>query len=556
MNIIYEKNGYIFIHNEDSNIDLPSWITSDYPNRDPYFLLNTITRQKFKEFFLPLLKTGTFKIATNLYNYIKSFEQNISTPLVIKPITTIRDIELKTHQISALNNMLTHNKYALFYGTGTGKTLIAISYIYSHINHYIINDDIKVLIKRIVIVTPKKVVPQYEEECRKYLGEFYNINTTGDCTNHYTITILNFESLHKLKVPWCDCLIIDESHKAKSYTSNINKQLRELSEKTTAIYLFTGTPVDKSRHEIFPQLAILDSTVYPSKTLFNYRYFHLDDYHNPKSEKKHLSEELTTMIQAYSDAVKTTEVVTLPELHNIIVNCDHPEDYHDEIGKKSFCYINNPDDTVNAKYLCICDTPTMRRIKQQEICSGFLLNIEQSIKDSEGNELKHNVVDMILYTKTLKQNKLQNLLEANKFDRGIIFTCFKNEIPLIQATLYRVFHKKNWSIIDGSTSKSETLRAKKQLEAKEIDFIIANVNCTNAGLDMYFINKVLFYSLPDSYITYHQCVSRIYRMGQTQPCYVYHLICKDSVETAKYKALKHKKSFTNKFYDSYKEAKS
>jgi superfamily II DNA or RNA helicase len=554
MNVLYEKNGFIYIHNEDLDIDYPDWITTDYPTGDPYFLLNNTTRIHFKEFFLPYLKEGKFKISKILYEDIKNFVQNPARDAPTSMFTYIGSIKLKPHQINAINNMLTHKRFAFFYGTGTGKTLIAISYLYSYISEAIAEVDKPFIYpkKHIIIVTPKKVIPQYEEECKKYLKDFYKINTTGDCSNPYTITIINFESLHKVKCKWCDCLIIDESHKAKSYTSEINKQLRVLSNKSDEIYLFTGTPIDKSRHEIFPQLAILDERVYPSKTRFNYRYYNIDDYHNPKSEKGFFKDEITDMIQSYSEAVKTTDVVDLPELENVIIECNHPEDYHDELRKDSMCTVNIPG--TDATGICIADTPATVRTKQQEVCSGFLLDIEVRKLDFYGKLIKKYKEDkIVLHTKILKQHKLKELIEERKFTRGIIFTNFTAEIELVQEVTTNLC--KSSVIINGDTPTSKVNEYKELLRKKDIDFIIANVNCTNAGLDMYFINKVLFYSLPDSYITYHQCVSRIYRMGQVHKCYVYHLICKDSVESAKYKALSTKKNFTNKFYASYKEVK-
>ncbi len=553
MNLIYEKNGFIYVHNETLDIELPEWITTDYGG-DPYFLLNETTRILFKNYFLPFLQSGHFKISKVLYDDIRNFKQNPTRDPEVTGIDTIRGLSLKAHQVNAINNMLTHKRFAFFYGTGTGKTLIAISYLYSYVidsilaTDGIISDTLK---HNVIIVTPKKVVPQYESECRKYLGTFYDINTTGDCTKPFTITIINFESLHKVKCKWCDCLIIDESHKAKSYTSEINGALRQLAKKSDEIYLFTGTPVDKSRHEIFPQLAILDNKVYPSKTRFNHRYYNIDDYHNPTSEKRRFKDEITSMIKAYSEAVATTDVVDLPELISIVVDCPHPEDYHDDLKKRNITTIAVP--SMPTKGICIADTPTIVRTKQQEVCSGFLMDIEFTERDIYGRAISTIKTNEYLHTKTYKMSKLKELIKEGKFDRGIIFTCFTMEIALVIDVIRE--SGKSCAVINGDTPSSKINEYKEKLHKKEIDFIIANVQCTNAGLDMYFVNKVVFYSLPDSYITYHQCISRIYRMGQTQKCYVYHLICKDSVETIKYKALSNKKNFTNKFYASYKEVK-
>ena len=59
------------------------------------------------------------------------------------------------------------------------------------------------------------------------------------------------------------------------------------------MYLFTGTPQDKSRHEILSQISILDHRVMPVKTRTLCRYFNQDDYFQPSTEKKAFSKELT-----------------------------------------------------------------------------------------------------------------------------------------------------------------------------------------------------------------------------------------------------------------------
>lgn len=526
MNTIYELNGFICIDCEDS-IELPSWVTTDYTTGHPYFLLNATTKKLFIDYFGPMLERKMLSINSYLLEDIMSFEQNSPRLPECDLISEYKDIILKPHQIEAIRLMITHKRYAFFYGTGTGKTLISIFYLMS------------ALPKNVLIVTPKKVVAQYQNECAKYLSEWYTFNDTT--VSDYNIVVTNFESLHKVKYKYIDCLIIDESHKAKNYMSNINCELRKIAKICTDIYLFTGTPIDKQRSEIFPQLAILDSRVYPGKTKFNYRYFNIDDYHEPKSEKSIFKKELTQMINDYSFGVKTTSVVTLPEINYIKTPVPHP-DYYDELYKERFLYIKT---SVN-KYLSVADTEAMLRIKLQEICSGFLLNTELRRDD---NTIEY--IDKKLKTYTLKYNALKELIESKTFESGIIFTCFDKEITIIKELLNALSIK--YAVINGETSNEECFTIREQLKDKSIDIVIANVKCTNAGLDLYFINKVVFYSLPDSYITYHQCCSRIYRIGQVRDCYVYHLVCEDTIEELKYKLLSRKKSFTDSLFKAYKK---
>lgn len=537
MNYIYEKNGFVYVKCDDPSYEFPDWITTDFSAGDPYFLLNTYTRKKFSEYFLPLLKSGVFKIHKDLYYDIKTFVQNPTIPCDKPLITHYKDITLKKYQETAVNLMLTHKRYALFYGTGTGKTIISIFYL-------LITRP-----KRVVIITPKKVISQYEAECSKYLNTWYTIGGTNVEDNK--IVIVNSESIHKLNYKWIDCLIIDESHKAKNYMSDINKQLRDMSTRCSNIYLFTGTPIDRLRHDIFPQLAILDYRIMPSKTRFLFRYFKIDLYKNPVSERRNLTEEITTMIKDYSHGVTTKSVVELPPINYIKVDAIHPFDYYDKLYKERFLQVELDGET----YTAIGDTPTTLRVKLQEICSGFLLNTEKETKKKTPE-----YCDILLPTATIKQNVLKKLLRDKTFEQGIIFTCFDLEIQLIAEVLDNEKYTRyprdiKYAIIDGKTKVEDCNKIREDLRLEKIDIVIANTKCTNAGLDLFFLNKVIFYSLPDSYITYHQCCSRIYRIGQLKECYIYHIICRDTVEQQKFKALSMKKSFSTKLFNTYKEDK-
>ena len=243
---VYELNGFYYIKDSDAYYD---WL-SDQDNT-PYFVLNNVTRQKFIQDILPLIKSGQCACDKKVLDKIRYFDQapkrNLPEPLVLIEPDPINK-PLMPHQIESVTRMVTYPKYGFFLGTGTGKTLIAISFLMT------------MEIKKALIVTPKKVIGQYKTELDKYIPG-----------NQCVVT--NYEQVINYVNQDFDALILDESHRAKNYSSQISANIKQISQKTPNVYLFTGTPQDKQRHEIMAQLYLLYDHFMPGKTRFINRYF-------------------------------------------------------------------------------------------------------------------------------------------------------------------------------------------------------------------------------------------------------------------------------------------
>ena len=61
-------------------------------------------------------------------------------------------------------------------------------------------------------------------------------------------------------------------------------------------------------------------------------------------------------------------------------------------------------------------------------------------------------------------------------------------------------------------------------------------------------NKIVYFSLPLSVENYMQSKKRINRIGQTKPCFYYHLITKNSIDEKILKALERGVDFTNELF--------
>ena len=443
---------------------------------------------------LDVLKNGGIKYVTNF-----------RAPNIKK----IPGIDLFEHQTEAVENMLTHSGYCLFLGQGTGKTLIALSFLYNMNRAGLY-----------VVVTPAKVIDQYKSEAKKYLQRDWVILDKLDVVpkDKKVLFVINYESASKLRGHTINVLLLDESHRAKSYSSLINKTLRGLN--VGCCYLFTGTPQDKIQSEIMYQLAIINKLFVGGKTLFLNRYFILDDYFNPK--KCIRPDEINEMIKSVSTGYETEALVELTDKNVHKVMCGKISDDYKTLAKDKLL--------IKDGITVVADSDVKARMKLRQLASGFCM--------SDDGEIIHSSKD--------KLNELKKLL--TKVKHGIIYTNFDQEIKDVLTILTEGV---DCEYVNGK-SKGNDQKIRDFKDGK-YPYLVINAKSGNAGLDLIVTNNIIFYSLPESFIVFDQCQARIRRIGQTKACNYYYLLVPGSIDVDILRALTNKQSYSSKLFKIYEK---
>ena len=505
---VYERSGIIYLKGFNELLD---WCQED--PKDPniqYCPLNKLTREAFKREVLPYIVNHTCQIKKPVYELIRTFKQNPveeNIPELIEP----PGITFTETQNQGVSKLLAHKKFGLFFGTGTGKTLIAISVLLSrHINSAI-------------VATKAKVVNQYKSELDKYIPG-----------NNYIVT--SYEMLPHYINQTFECMILDESHMVKNFRSQANENCRKISSRCKYVYLFTGTPQDKRRHEILSQIAVLDPRIMQVKTRIYNRYFRLDDYYQPKSEIRQFSKELTEIINDYTWGKQSKDVFDEIPTKEYIVECNHPPKYYDKLFKDRI--IENND------MYCVADSPAKLRLFLREICSGVIHWTPMNNLDSEGNIIPSK-------EQVFESTKFKPLCKIiHNIPQGIIYYEFTGSLKEIERAL--LLEHRSYVIVNGHTTPSKTKKAVNAFKSNQVDYIILQSRSGDAGLDFYNANVTIFYAIPESYIVFHQCKSRIARYNQTKECIYYYLLCKDTVEDKFiFNSLKKKQTATDKLFKNY-----
>ena len=514
---IYMYKGFVMFNPKGNqtlyNKLAESVFLTKHPKNPEFYCMANNTGLKFMQHF-SLYFSKNYKIDKEVADwmsygkhfYVKPHRKKLKLP-------TFEGITWQDHQKKALTLISKYKQYCIFLGPGTGKTLIALGAIKMletlESNH------------TYLIVTPKKAIEQYAGEIKKYLPEARIITDTKEKPEGFSIVVVNYESVSKFKDYEYFAMILDESHKAKNVSSDINKTLCEIKSECT--YLFTGTPQDKQRDEVFAQLKILNNNLMPLKYLFYERFFILDDYYKPIKEKH--SDELEEIISSCCYGDKTENLISLPKEKEWVMQSD--------LGIMKDTYKNFKKTKVlkGKGWMALGDSGAKHRTKLTQLCSGFIYDEDGVAHRTPYNPKEHSLTTLIKKTK-----------------QAIIYTTYNEEQIIVEEILKKL--KEKYVIVNGQSKDSAT--ALKKFKTGKVNFLVIQIVSGNAALDFPHINNVIYYSLHDSYIYFEQSKYRIRRIGQTKECNYYYLIVKGTVEGSRLRSLKNKKSFNNREFEIYK----
>lgn len=175
----------------------------------------------------------------------------------------------------------------------------------------------------------------------------------------------------------------------------------------------------------------------------------------------------------------------------------------------------------------ICDMPSLLKLRQRQLASGFMGNAEEST-----------------YYHTLKVDILAELLNDQP-DNYLVFYNYTPELYLILSAAESAGYKVD---IWNGTTKSQANYRKAGDTTKNL--FIANIDSGSAALNLQKYSKVIFFSLPDTYTDYDQAIGRVQRIGQkSKEVDVIHIIAKGTVEEKVWKHLQIGEDYSDLMYE-------
>ncbi|WP_028243428.1 DEAD/DEAH box helicase [Pseudobutyrivibrio ruminis] len=537
---------------------------------------------------LRLVRRGSNPVKRNALIQKTEEEQIASNELIKNRIINKNDFFSDADKIACNDSLYRHqkagvllankyDKFAFFYDTGTGKTVMSLD---------IISSKTKKEQARFLIIAPKaiiktawlddaaeyypdmKIMPLYKGISRSRKQEIYNrwnqfkyggkyvdedkqlinfaqlfldLYDLGSIKSNEDTNIdkqMEAEAQHFIinselfiRNPdyyinhYCiNGIVMDESALLKNYDSCTAQVMRRVCRGMKYVYLLSGKPAPNNSIEYFSQMKIVD----PKTFSMDYKEF-LDIFCYKKYQKYFMipknEKTFAELVSLKSLIISKKDCLDLPDAVDVVRLIELPESIMQDYNNlyfKCMTIIKGMDDSqiyysTNSRLSIL--------MKLRQMASGFFIL-------NEGGEKKEKVILDIHKSKILELN---NVLDEIEDEQVIIWCQFQHEIEMIEEEL----SKRAYTVTAyGKTKNIEaSIEAFKSGQAK---FIIAHPKTLKYGVTFTNCKYTIYYSFSYSAEDYDQSHDRNYRLGQTQKCTYIYLQAADTIDEIMFAKVMHK----------------
>lgn len=374
-----------------------------------------------------------------------------------------------------------------------------------------------------LVVCQKSKIDDWYEHFQNHYSENYTIfdlTKKNDLSefiklslqNKRSVGIINYDVIFRrpeLSKIYIDTLMLDESSLIQNEKSKRSKFiLNKLN--VHNVILLSGTPVNGKYENIWSQVRLLGWNI--SKELYWKHYIEVewqDDNGFPQPIVKGYKnvDRLKRKLREYgAQFLKTEEVIDLPDQIDQEIKISTIKEYR-KFKKDSIVEIDND--------LLVGDTILTKMLYERQLC---------------GQYNKHKLA------------AFEDLLESTN-DRLIVFYNFNRELSVLSQIAAE--HDRPISIVNGAQKSLENY------EAHENSITFVQYQSGAMGLNLQKANKIIYFTLPlgkGSCGLWEQSKKRIHRIGQSETCFYYYLLCRNSIEERNLEMLKLGKELTDELF--------
>ena len=304
-------------------------------------------------------------------------------------------------------------------------------------------------------------------------------------------------------------LMLDESSLIQNDKAKQTKFIMKLQ--PSNVILLSGTPCSGKYENLLTQMHLLGWNI--SKQLYERQYvrwktvetdgfFHkIVDPDDPYINVERLKSKMREHGAVFK---KTEECFDLPEQNFTKVKVKTTKEYKEFI-KEGYIQLEDGVELIG-------DMEFKKRLIARQLCGVYSVDKLEAFRD----------------------------LVQSTSDRLIVFYNFKDEVK----QLIRIANEEQrpWSIVCGD---QKTLVAYEE-QSDSITFIQYQAGAM--GLNLQKANKIIYFTLPERSELFEQSKKRIHRIGQSQPCFYYIMMCEKSVEERIYSTLLQLKDYTDELF--------
>lgn len=420
------------------------------------------------------------------------------------------------YQQRAIDFVVSHRYCALFLDMGLGKSVIALTAIWSLIDSYI-------EVRKVLVIAPKSVArntwPQeaakwdHLKDLRMSLVMGTEKRRKAALAVDADVYVVNRDNV-KWLVDYCDLelvqwpfdmVVIDESSSFKNPQSRRFKALRRMRWKMGRVVLLTGTPSPNGLMDLWSQMELLDYGERLGRTLTMYR----QTYFRPGRNNGHVvyewipragaREQITKAISDICLSLQAKDYLEMPalmEYDTVIALEDSEMKGYLKFEKEQLLQVDEA--------MIEAVTAAALSNKLLQYASGAVYD-----SDSEWHEVGRS-----------KMDALSDLLEATE-EPVLVFYAYKHELARMRST----FAHLNPVHFQGEPDILE------RWNAGQIRLLLCHPASVAYGLNMQQGGRtIVWYTLTWNLELYQQANARLYRQGQDRPVLLYHIVAKGTLD--------------------------
>ncbi len=534
------------------------------------------TRGDYKRFYLPS--------DSNVYNTSsKKFNDEIKKRIVSSDkFTEVKNNLpfLQGHQKAGCLLAEKYDKFAFFYDTGTGKTIMSLAIISEKQRK---NNSSFLILAPLAIIEnawledaynyfPKlKILPlssnfnkaDYRDLYEKWRSagsvprslyvsqmEWDTFERKADykdtvaylkllaMADHYIVNIEKYRrDPEEFLFDKVDGLIVDESALLKNPYTNSSKMVNEYSEEYKYIYLLSGKPAPNNSFEYYMQMRIVNPEVFDMSPADFKQVFFTQGSRGIVFKNDYYEKIAASMIAQRSLIVSKGDCLDLKEQHENIVSIRLDSQSlltYKKVMKGCFKKIEEEDykESFFGRHMA-----TSRRLaivtKLREVASGFLIDEYKNIQEIHDKKI----------------SVLEKIIKMFPNEQFVIWCNFLYEIEKVTELL------SGYGIVVDAYGKTKDLQKNiRDFKQKKARFLVAHPKTLKYGVTLVNCQRAIYYSLSYSAEDYYQSHDRIYRMGQERECYFYFLLAQGTIDETMYECVKNKMGYADMFLQIVKHA--
>jgi len=429
---------------------------------------------------------------------------------------------------------------------GLGKTLMTISTIFAY--HRLHRD------RRFIVVCPSSLVSNWQKEFDKWLGKASQpkrvvVKNGKDADglrnlksfvpikpNQSEVLILSYE-LFRMHVKVINkaqkigILVVDEGHRLKNTNgSQVLTALNSISVESRI--LISGTPIQNNLSEFYSVADFAVPGILGDLSTFRKVYERPMSQANQKSASNSTKEKGRRQAKAL-DAITSQFVLRrlqkdilksiLPPRMELLLFC-RPTERQCELyqgianrASKSIASIGGIEEINN---------PLVLLTEARKLCTHPSLLSDDEVATDASLSGKLVVLG----------NLLDSIRRTNPTDKVVIISNYTSALTVIDES---VLKKKGLSSVrlDGSVANKDRGPMVDSFNSGSVDHSFAFLLSSKAGgcgLNLIGANRLIMVDADWNPATDHQAMARVYRQGQTKPCFIYRMFLTGTVEEVIY----------------------